>query len=174
MVLKIFGGYLVERLLYAYTEAHAYIVRLFPQEHRFFDGSAFANPGGLLPFTPVELNRYLGYRVFGHVANYSTASVSHGYANFGIPGIVLILGIMTIQLVVLQAVFRRLPRRPLFASIYVLMAERAIRYGSEPIQNVIAEEVLLFLVGIVILYYLLRDLNTVFDRQAPTPSGVTP
>ena len=157
-VLRLFGGYLADRILYVYAEAHAYVVQIFPQQHAYFDGSALANPGGIFPFTPIELSRYLGYRVLGHVANYSTPAFTHGYANFGIPGLFLIMGVMGVQLLFVQAVFRRLPRTPLFASIYVLMAERMLKYGSEPIQSVIAEEVVLFLGVTVILHYVTRDL----------------
>jgi hypothetical protein len=168
-VLQLFGGYLVDRLLFVYAEAHAHIVRIFPQEHAFFDGRALANPGGLLPFVPVELSQYLGYRVLGHLANYSTPSFSHGYANFGLPGLALTIGVMTVQLVLVQAIFRRLPGTPLFLSIYVLVAERMIRYGSESLQQVLAEEVILFLVGTVLLHAMIRELST----AAAPPSRAT-
>jgi hypothetical protein len=166
-VLHLFSGYLVDRLLFVYAEAHAHIVRIFPHEHAFFDGRALANPGGLLPFVPVELTQYLGYRVLGHLANYSTPSFSNGYANFGLPGLALVMGVMTAQLVLVQAIFRRLPRSPLFLSIYVLLAERMIRYGSESLQQVFAEEVVLFLVLTVLLHALIRELATAAAPEMP-------
>lgn len=169
-VLQLFGGYLAERLLLSYTEAHAYIVRIFPREHPFLDGSGLANPGGLLPFTPVELNRYLGYRVMGHLANYATPAVSNGYANFGWTGILLIMGIIIAQVVLLQAIFRRLPKSTFFASLFVLLAARTIRYGTTTIDNVMAEEVILFLAGMVVLHLALRDLGRSLAPPVSAPA----
>jgi hypothetical protein len=170
-VLRLFGGYLVDRLLFVYAEAHAYIVRIFPHEHAYFDGRALANPGGLLPFVPVELSQYLGYRVLGHLANYSAPSFSYGYANFGLPGLALTTGIMTAQLVLVQVVFRRLPRSPLFLSMYVLLAERMIRYGSESLQQVFAEEVVLFLVLTALLHAMLGELATAAAPETPAKTA---
>jgi hypothetical protein len=76
---------------------------------------------------------------------------------------------MTVQLVLVQAIFRRLPGTPLFLSIYVLVAERMIRYGSESLQQVLAEEVILFLVGTVLLHAMIRELST----AAAPPSRAT-
>jgi len=166
-VLSLFGGYLADRLLFVYAEAHALIVHIFPREHAFFYGRAFANPGGLLPFEPVDLSQYLGYRVMGHLANYASPSFSFGYANFGIAGVALILGIMAAELMLVQLVFRWLPRSTLFLSVYVLIAERMIRFGSDSIQNVLAEEVILFLGGAVMAHVLLRDLSTMAPQQEP-------
>jgi hypothetical protein len=170
-VLRLFGGYLVERLLLVYTEAHAYIVRIFPREHPFLDGLGFSNPGGLLPFTPIELNRYLGYRVMGHLANYAMPAVSHGYANFGLLGILFIMGVIILQVVLLQAIFRRLPKTTFFASLFVLLAARTIRYGSTAIENVMAEEVILFLLGVVVLHFAVRDVGSALARPAPVPAA---
>jgi hypothetical protein len=166
-VLSLFGRYLADRLLFVYAEAHALILQIFPQEHAFFYGQAFANPGGILPFVPVDLSQFLGYRVLGHLANYASPSFSHGYANFGVAGLLLILAIMTAELVVIQLVFRRLPRSLLFLSAYVLVAERMIRYGSESIQNVVAEEVVLFLVGVIVIHALLQDFSALTLPRAP-------
>jgi hypothetical protein len=165
-VLDLFGGYLLDRIFLVYTRAHAYVLQIFPREHAFFDGRAYSNPGGLLPFTPVELSQYLGYRVLGHLANYATPAVTHGYANFGWAGILLTLGFMTLQVVVLQAIFRRLPKTPLFASMYVVLCLQALYYGASPIQTVFPEELLVALVAIGVLHMLLREFVGMLGRPA--------
>ena len=177
-VLSIFGKYLAERLLFIYAEAHAYLIQIFPREHPFFDGRALANPGGLLPFVPVDLSQFLGDRALGAAANYSAPSFSIGYANFGMPGIVLVLGLMIVQIVLLQAVFRRAPRTPFFLAVYALLTERMIKYGSESLQNVFSEEVVLLLLGAVAWHLLVvRELPSVMGRLArpgPAPLPAEP
>jgi hypothetical protein len=167
-VLSIFGGYLAERLLFIYAEGHAFLVQIIPHQHPFFDGRAFANPGGLLPYTPVDIAGFLGERVLGTVSNYSTPSFSIGYANFGFPGIFLVLGVMAVQLIALQAIFQRMPRTPFFLALYAVLTERMIKYGSESLQNVFSEEVVVVLLGAVLWHLLVvRELHPVLGRFLP-------
>lgn len=181
-VLSIFGKYLAERLLFIYAEAHAHLIQIFPREHAFFDGQALANPGGLLPYTPVDLSQFLGDRALGAAANYASPSFSFGYANFGMPGIPLVLGLMIVQIVVLQALFRRAPRTPFLLALYALITERMIKYGSESLQNVFSEEFVVFLLGAVAWHLLVvRELPRVMGRRfrsapaAPVPGiGAAP
>jgi len=166
-VARIFTRYMADRILFAYAQAHAYIVQIVPREHPFFNGTAFANPGGVLPFTPVDLSQFLGYRTLGHLANYSTPSFTQGYANFGWIGIGLIVGLMGLQVIILQVLFRRLPKNPLFFAMYVLLFERMTHYGAEPLQNVLSEEFVLFLILVTLLYYAAHALLVDIGRSVP-------
>jgi hypothetical protein len=171
-VLSVFGNYLAERLLFIYAEGHAFLVKIIPLQQPFFDGRALANPGGLLPYTPVDISIFLGDRALGTQTNWSTPSFTIGYANFGFPGIFLVLGAMAVQVIALQLLFRRMPRTPFFLALYALLTERMIKYGSESLQNVFSEEVVVVLLGAVLWHLLVvRELHPIFGRLLPRMRG---
>lgn len=149
---------LVNRLFVTWAEGQSLLVNILPQQHDYFWGLAFGNPGGLLPFEPVDISRFLGYWSLGHLANYNTASFGQGYANFGFPGVALVLLVMLLQLVGFQLLFRWLPKTPLFLAVYVLFADRMLSYGTQPLQLVFSEEIVLAILLLVAGHYALRGL----------------
>ncbi|HKT61220.1 MAG TPA: hypothetical protein VJQ46_14300 [Gemmatimonadales bacterium] len=146
------------RLFVIWAEGQSLLVNIIPQNHDYFWGAAFGNPGGLLPFEPVDISRFLGYWSLGHLANYNTASFGQGYANFGLAGVALVLLVMIVQLVGFQMLFRWLPKTPLFLAIYTLFADRMLSYGTQSLQLVFSEEVVLALLIVVAGHYTVRGL----------------
>ena len=151
-------GALVNRLFVTWAEGQSLIVNIIPQQHDYFWGLAFSNPGGLLPYEPVDIARFLGYWSLGHLANYNIASFGQGYANFGLAGVVLVMLVMLVQLVLFQMVFRWLPKTPLLLAVYVLFADRMLSYGTMPLQLVFSEETVLVILLLVAGHYTLRAL----------------
>jgi hypothetical protein len=159
-VLLLAPSFLFERLFGTYSEAHAYITKIFPAERELFYGFTFSNPGGIFPFTPsVNLSQYLGFLAHGSaLENYSFPSFSEGFANFGWPGFFLIVFVMFIQIVMLQVVFKLCPKNALSLTIYVILTEKMLHYGIEPIQLIIPEEFIFFCLTLILVSYLLRML----------------
>ena len=161
-------GALVNRLFVTWAEGQSLLVNIIPQQHDYFWGLAFSNPGGILPFEPVDIARFLGYWSLGHLANYNTASFGQGYANFGLAGVVLVMLVMLVQLAVFQMVFRWLPKTPLFLAVYVLFADRMLAYGTQPLQLVFSEEIVLAILVLVAGHFILRDvLRGALGRARP-------
>lgn len=156
-VLMLTPSYLYRRICIVYTKAHAYIIQIFPDQHDFFYGTAFGNPGHVLPFEPVNLSQFLGYWVSGSLQNYSAPSFSQGYANFGFPGFTLILLFMFFQIILLQIVFKKCPKNPLFLTLYVLIIPNMLGYANTGIQAIISTIFVLFSIACIFLYYFSRD-----------------
>ncbi len=160
-VLKLFPSYMYSRICISATKAHAHVIQIFPDQHDFFYGTAFANPGHLLPFEPVNLSQFLGYWLRQRLENYSSPSFSQGYANFGIAGFLLIVTLMFFQLLLFQFMFRRLPKNSLFLTFYVLIIPNMIGYASTSIQAVFEVIFVLFCITSAVVYYFAID--TVFN-----------
>lgn len=156
-VLQLAPYFLYRRICTLYTKAHAYIIQIFPDQHDFFYGLTFGNPGHILPYDPVNLSQFLGYWVYGRLVNYSSPSFSQGYANFGWLGFILIILIMFLQIVLLQIVFKKCPKIPLFLAIYVMIVPRMLGYANTSIQAIISEPFILFSMTCVFAYYFSRD-----------------
>ena len=153
-VLKLMPAFLFNRIFVVYSEAHAYITKIFPYRHGYFYGATFSNPGGILPYKPINIAQFLGWWVnSAEVQNYSLPSFSEGYANFGIIGFVLIMMIMFLQILLLQMFFKWCPKNPLFLAIFIFMAEKMLHYAIEPIQLILPEELLFFFLITIGLYY---------------------
>lgn len=151
-------GFLLRRICVVYTMAHAHIIQIFPREHDFFMGRAlFPNPHDILPFEPVNLSQFLGSRVYGVLMNYACPSFSEGYANFGIPGCALVVIVMFVQIFVVQAVFKKFPRNPIYLALYVVLIPQMLGYGFQGIEAIIDVIYILFGMAVVFLYYFLRD-----------------
>ena len=147
-----------ERLFVTWAEGQALLVNIFPGQHDYFWGAAFGNPGGLLPYDPVDISRFLGFWSLGHLANYNTASFGQGYANFGLAGVVLVMLVMIVQLVGFQMLFRWLPKTPLMVAVYTLFADRMLAYGTQSLQLVFSEEIVLAVLLLVAAQYTVRAL----------------
>ena len=160
---------LAERLFVAWAEGQSLLVSTFPQQHDYFWGAAFGNPAGLLPFEPVDISRFLGFWSLGHLANYNTASFGQGYANFGFAGVVLVLLVMVVQLIGFQMLFRWLPKTPLMLAVYCLFADRMLSYGTQSLQLVFSEEVVLAVVLLVAAHYAGRALLSGVGRRRRRP-----
>jgi len=156
-VLKLTPYYLYRRICIVYTKAHAYIIQIFPDQHDFFYGMTFGNPGHIFPYEPVNLSQFLGYWVHGGVGNYSAPSFSQGYANFGFSGFMLIIMLMFLQIILLQIVFKKCPKNPLFLALYVLIIPNMLGYANTSIQAIIGEIFVLFSIACVFTYYFSRD-----------------
>lgn len=156
-VLKLTPYFLYQRICVVYTKAHAYMIQIFPDQHDFFYGTAFGNPGHVLPYEPVNLSQFLGYWVHGILQNYSAPSFSQGYANFGFSGFVLIIMLMFFQIILLQIVFKKCPKNPIFLAIYVILIPNMLGYSFQSIQEIISEIFILFCIALVFLYYFSRD-----------------
>ena len=167
-VLKVVPYYFYRRICIAYTKAHAYIIQIFPDQHDFFYGTAFANPGHVLPFEPVNLSQFLGYWVSGSLQNYSAPSFSQGYANFGFPGFILILLFMFFQIILLQIVFKKCPKNPLFLTLYVLIIPNMLGYANTSIQAIISEIFVLFSIACIFAYYFSRDVAISLGQSKKT------
>jgi hypothetical protein len=165
-VLELAPRFLFRRICVVYTQAHAYIVQIFPDQHDYFDGLAFfPNPGSILPFEPVSISQFLGYWAHGVLQNYSTPSFSQGYANFGFQGIILVVLLMFFQILLFQIIFKECPKNPLFLALYIFLAEKMMRYAIEPIQSVIPEELIIFYLLIILLYYFLSSSNLILREN---------
>jgi len=164
-VLKLVPDYFYQRIFVTYTSAHAYVVQIFPNNHDYFYGTAFGNPGHMLPYEPVNLSQFLGYWINGVLENYSSPSFSQGYANFGFVGLILIILFMFFQITVLQAVFKKFSKNPLFFSLYVLVVPQMLWYAAASIQQVISEIFILWCVAYIFIYYLLRNFMTGLVRH---------
>lgn len=154
-VVTLMPAFLFERIFVVYSKAHAYIMKIFPYRHDYFYGGTFSNPGGVLPYKPVNIAQFLGWwanRV--EVQNYSVPSFSEGFANFGMIGFLMITMIMFLQTFVLQMVFIWCPKNPLFLSIFVIAAEKMLHYAIEPIQLIVPEELIFVFLVIIGIYYL--------------------
>lgn len=167
-VLKVVPNYIFDRIFVTYTEAHAYIIKIFPDQHDFFYGSAFSNPGHIFPFEPVDLSQFLGFWVNSRLENYASPSFSHGYANFGLIGFLLILFIMFFQLGLLQILIKKCPRNSLFLSLYVLIIPNMLGYGNTGIQEIITEIYVLLFITLVFAFYFFRDVIIRFGFQTKT------
>lgn len=163
-VLKIAPFYFYHRICIVYTKAHAYIIQIFPDQHDFFYGTAFGNPGHILPYEPVNLSQFLGYWVHGRLENYSAPSFSQGYANFGFAGFMLILLLMFVQIILLQIVFKKCPKNPIFLTFYVLIIPNMLGYAHTSIQAIIGEIFVLFSIACVFTYYFSRDVAISLGR----------
>ena len=158
-VLKIVPYYLYRRICIVYTKAHAYMIQIFPDQHDFFYGTAFGNPGHILPYEPINLSQFLGNWVHGRLENYSAPSFSQGYANFGFSGFMLIILLMFLQIILLQIVFKKCPKNPLFLALYVLIIPNMLGYANTSIQAIISEIFVLFSIACVFMYYFSRDVT---------------
>lgn len=163
-VLMLTPYYLYRRICIVYTKAHAYIIQIFPDQHNFFYGTAFGNPGHILPYEPVNLSQFLGYWVHGGLVNYSAPSFSQGYANFGFLGFMLIILLMFLQIILLQIVFKKCPKNPLFLALYVLIIPNMLGYAHTSIQAIIGEIFVLFSIACVFTYYFSRDVAISLGR----------
>lgn len=164
-VLMLTPYYLYRRICIVYTKAHAYIIQIFPDQHDFFYGTAFANPGHILPFEPVNLSQFLGYWLSGSLQNYSAPSFSQGYANFGFPGFILILLFMFFQIILLQIVFKKCPKNPLFLTLYVLIIPNMLGYANTSIQAIISVIFVLFSIACIFAYYFSRDVTIILGQS---------
>lgn len=169
----LFGQYLLDRILFTYAKAHAYLVQIFPSEVPYLDGRGLPNPGGLLPFSPVNLSQFLAYYLTGGVANYSAPSFSRGYADFGYPGIVLIIAFIFVQAGALQIVFRRLPRQPIYMAVYALFASRMIMFGATSVFGPLGINLVVVLGFVVILHNVIEALLTRAPRAEQRSTSVT-
>lgn len=158
-VLKLTSYFLYRRICIVYTKAHAYMIQIFPDQHDFFYGRTFGNPGHILPYEPVNLSQFLGNWVHGILQNYSAPSFSQGYANFGWLGFILVILVMFFQIILLQIIFKKCPKNPLFLALYVLIIPRMLGYGNQSIQAIIGEILILFSIVLVFAYYFLRDIS---------------
>ena len=158
-VLRLVPPYLYRRICTVYTKAHAHIIQIFPDQHDFFYGTAFGNPGHILPYEPINLSQFLGNWVHGLLQNYSAPSFSQGYANFGFSGFMLIILLMFLQIILLQIVFKKCPRNPLFLALYVLIIPNMLGYANTSIQAIISEIFVLFSIACVFMYYFSRDVT---------------
>lgn len=166
--LLVLPHFFYERIFVVYSEAHAHVLRLFPDKHDFFHGLTFSNPGGVFPYTPVNISRFLGLWINGaDVQNYSPPSFSEGYANFGYPGFFLIVLLMFAQILTLTWIFRRIPKNPLSITFYFIIAGKMLLYSIEPIQLVVPEEFVLLAVCCFLVYHTVNRLAVLFYRPLP-------
>jgi len=156
-VLKTVPAYFYHRICIVYTKAHAYIIQIFPDQHDFFYGTAFGNPGHILSYEPVNLSQFLGYWVSGTLQNYSAPSFSQGYANFGFPGLMLIILLMFFQIILIQFIFKKCSKNPVFLTLYVLIIPNMLGYANTSIQAIIGEIFVLFSIACIFVYYFSRD-----------------
>jgi hypothetical protein len=155
--------YFFNRVFACYTRAHAYMILIFPNQNDFFNGLTFINPGGIFPFEPISLPQFLGYWVEGRLSNYPPPSFSQAYANFGTAGFALSLLIMFTQIIILQIIFKKCPKTPLFLALYSLVIPMMLGYSMQSIDTVIGVIFVIFVMIILSIYYVFRDLwSTLF------------
>lgn len=159
-VLELVPLFLYNRICVVYTKAHASIVQIFPLQHDFFYGTAFfPNPGNVLPFDPINLSQFLGRRVTGILQNYASPSFSYGYANWGFMGFLLVILMMFFQIILLQIIFKKCPKNPLFLAIYVLIIPKMLGYSNQGFFGIIDALFILLSITIVFIYNLSRDMT---------------
>jgi hypothetical protein len=158
-VIEIVPNFLFERIFGAYSEAHAHIIKIFSESHDLFYGKTFANPAGIFPYEPINLAQYLGYLAHGSsLENYSYPSYSEGFANFGWLGFYMIVLMMFAQITIFQIIFKECKKNTINLTIYVIFIEKIFHYGNEPIQLIFAEELILFIMIVLILDFFIFKL----------------
>ncbi|WP_156919761.1 O-antigen polymerase [Syntrophorhabdus aromaticivorans] len=161
--------YFFNRVFACYTRAHAYMIIIFPNQHDFFNGITFNNPGGIFPFEPVNLSQFLGYWVEGRLSNYPPPSFSQAYANFGTTGFALSLLIMFVQITIGQIIFKKCPKNPLFLALYSLVIPMMLGYSMQSIDTVIGIIFVIVMMIILSIYYVFRDMfSTIFIVKRST------
>jgi len=76
--------------------------------------------------------------------------------------------VMLLQLIGFQMLFRWLPKTPLFLAVYVLFADRMLSYGTQPLQLVFSEEIVLAVLVLVAGHYAVRGLlRGALARRSP-------
>ena len=163
-VLMALPDYFFHRIFAVYTEAHAQIVMIFPSLHDFLGGTSFGNPGHILPYEPFNLSQFLGYYVSGGLMNYSSPSFSQGYANFGIAGFVLVLVLMFLQIIVIQIIFQKSPKTPIFLAAYTLVVPLMLGYSNQAIDQVFSIVFMIFILTGLSIYYVLRHMYSTLYR----------
>jgi hypothetical protein len=148
--------YLFRRICISYTRTHALIIQIFPDQHDYFFGTAFFNPGRLLPFEPVNLSQFLGLWTKGKLMNRASASFSQGFANFGFSGLILAVLLMFVQILILQIIFKKCPKNIVFLSVYVMLIPNMLAYAHKSIQSTTSLVFVIFSLTIIFAYYTLQ------------------
>lgn len=156
-VLYFLPTYIYNRIFVTYTKAHAYLVQMIPYTRDYFYGATFGNPGGLLPYEPVNLSQQLGWWADGTFGNYSMPCFSEGYANYGYIGIAFVLAIMFFQIFIIQKLGRWMPKKVLFLALFILCSVKMLRYAIEPIQSVLEIIFLMYLVVSIISHFVISN-----------------
>ena len=165
-VLRFVPEYFWHRVFSVYTEAHAYILQIFPANHNYFYGRTIGNPGGIFPYDNVNLSQFLGRWIHGSLMNYASPSFSQGYANFGFAGFVIVLLIMFYQIILIQVIFKKCPKEPIFLTIYILILSKILNYSNSAIENIISEIFIIVMVCILFFYYFSKIIvNNLFLRK---------
>lgn len=102
-----------------------YYLEYFPQVHDYLYGTSFPNPGGIFPFTPYALTVEVNNWKFpflveqGIVGSAPTIFWAESYANFGIPGVVIIPFVVGVLLAVIANVVNKLENTPIKIGLIV-------------------------------------------------------
>ena len=163
-ILGKFPYYLFRRICIVYTKNHASIIQIFPDQHDFFFGKAYTNPGRLLPFEPVNLSQFLAFWVDGRLANKASPSFSQGYANFGFSGLLLTILLIFLQIMFIQFIFKKCPPNVIFLAIYVLLIPNMLGYAHNSIQAVASPIFILFSIACVVAFYFLKDFRLISEK----------
>jgi hypothetical protein len=159
-VLTALPAYFSHRIFECYTQAHAYVIVIFPQMHDFLGGASFGNPGHIFPYEPVNLSQFLGFWVSGDLQNYSSPSFSQGYANFGTVGFALTLLIMFAQIIVIQIIFKKCPKNPPFLALYVLVVPMMLGYSIQAIDQIFDILLAIVMTTFLSISYVFKNMGT--------------
>ena len=96
--------------------------------------------------------------------NYSSPSFSQGYANFGIAGFVLVLVLMFLQIIVIQIIFQKSPKTPIFLAAYTLVVPLMLGYSNQAIDQVFSIVFMIFILTGLSIYYVLRHMYSTLYR----------
>jgi len=69
----------------------------------------------------------------------------------------LIIMLMFLQIILIQIVFKKCPKNPLFLALYVMIIPNMLGYANTSIQAIIGEIFVLFSIACVFAYYFSRD-----------------
>ncbi|MEO5378297.1 MAG: hypothetical protein H7832_11035 [Magnetococcus sp. DMHC-6] len=165
-VLLLIPGFLFDRIGSVYAEAHAHMLNLIPAQFDYFYGLGMSNPGGIFPYTPVNLSHFLGYQVNGHLQNYSMPSFTHLYANFGWVGFFADFIILFCMISIVQFFFKNQAKSPVVLTCYIMTIKKLLNFSIETIQLVFSEEIVLVILLIIFFDFLFESV-VIRSNRAP-------
>jgi hypothetical protein len=157
------------RVFGSYTISLARVFDTFPSKYSYLYGRTFPNPGGVLPYTPVNLPQLMYALFIPHkeiVGNMSISAMGTSYANFGFLGIVFTILAVFVISYLFHFVFHKLGRNALYMALYISIAFNMIDFSRRNIVSLISPMRLIFYSLPVILYALSKALSSILKARS--------
>ena len=143
-------------------------LEFFPAQHDFLYGRSFPNPGGLFPWEPYRLTEEVMAWVYPHddgvVRSAPTIFWAELYANFGVPGVVIVPPFVGFALYLLALYVSRLPDGPVKTGYLVWLLLHFKNLAVSSFSNFVID---IYFVGITLVVLLaLMPLRSSVGRAA--------